>query len=246
MFRRPSTPPPPPLGLEELETEPRSPLVSRRNVVRAVAIFAGAVAWGAAVRLADSLPLNMAFIDFVLKVGVGFAFVLAIALLLLFRGFEVDRVAIVVILAFSGGYVGAAIGPTVPPAVTVTGRFTFAPTVPPGLPGTTGDVACEWANGRWSIGMLETGPLNGFAIPHLLTVDMMRRTITLHDGGHSTLLQVGDAPFVPPPGTPPWGPGDRSGTMDMSLLQVNVESTPTDPNQVDARLTWDCPGPPPG
>ncbi len=141
---------------------------------------------------------------------------------------------------------GVAIGPTLPAAVTVTGQFTFAPTVPTGAQATAGDVDCEWANGRWEIGLLTTGPIAGLGIPHLLKIDMLRRTITMNDGGHSTLLQVGDEPFVPPPGTPAWGAGNRSGTMDLSLLQVNLGSTTNDPNQVDARFTWDCPGPPAG
>ncbi len=245
MFRRPP-PPPPPLGLADLELAPRPPLLARRNVARAIVLLVGGVAWGAAVRFADSLPIDAGFLAFALKVGVGFAFVLAIVLALLFHGFEVDRVAIAALCAVGGATIGLAIGPTVPPPVTVTGRFTFAPTLPAGTPASSGALACEWAAGRWKIGALRTGTLDGFATPHRLVLDFLSRTMSLADGEGSNLVAVGNAAFAPPADAPARGAGDRSGALDLLLLQVSVDSTPSDPNEVRGRFTWDCPGPPPG
>jgi hypothetical protein len=248
MFRRPNLPPPAPspLGIEDLEATPRSPLVTRANLLRALLIFAGGLAWGAAVRFADSLPVDMGFLAFILKVGIGAGFVIALILILLFRGFEVDRVAIIAVLAFGGAWVGLTFGPTVAPAVTVTGTFSFAPTVPAGTPTSVGELACEWAAGRWKIAELRTPPLDGFPSPHTLTLDFLRRTISLTDGDGSTLLAVGNGAFTSPPDAPPQGTGDSSGTLDLLLLQVSPDSTPPDPNEVQARFTWDCPAPPPG
>ena len=159
MFRRPPhEQPPAPLGLDDLEGAPRPPLISRRAIGRAIALFLGGLAWGAAVRFADSLPVDAGFIAFVLKVGVGFVFVLAIALVLLFRGFEVDRVALAVLFTMAGASIGLNAGPTVSPPVTVVGAFSFAPSVPSGLPSTRGAVDCEWAAGRWKVGALRTAP----------------------------------------------------------------------------------------
>ena len=170
MFRRPPhAQPPGPLGLDDLEAAPRPPLISRRAIGRAIALFLGGIAWGAAVRLADSLPVDAGFIAFVLKVGVGFVFVLAIALVLLFRGFEVDRVALAVLFTVAGASIGLNAGPTVAPPSTVVGAFSFAPSVPTGLPSTRGAVDCEWAAGRWKVGALRTAPIDGLrpaAAPH--------------------------------------------------------------------------------
>lgn len=247
MFRRPSLPPPPTLGVEDLEAAPRSPLVTRGNVLRGAAFVVGGLAWGAAVRFADSLPVDMGFIAFALKVVVGLGFLLAIVLLLLFRGFEVDRVLIIAALAGGGAYAGLSLGPTVAPAASVAGSYAFAPSMPAGLPTTRGDLECEWANGRWRIGALRTTtPIAGFATPHGLTLDLLRKTMNLADGEGSTLIAVGNDAFVSPPDATWRGEGDRSGTLDLLLLQVNIASTPADPNEVRARFTWDCPGPPPG
>jgi hypothetical protein len=247
MFRRPPpSPPPGPLGLEDLEEAPRPPLLSRRNLARASALFVGGIAWGAAVRFADSLPVDAGFIAFVLKVGVGFVFVLAIAIVLLFRGFEVDRVALATFFAIAGATIGLAIGPTVAAPVTVTGSFSFVPSVPAGRPASDGEVECEWASGHWKVGTLRTAPLDGFVPPPRLTIDFLRKTMSLADGDGSTLVAVGNDAFTSPPDAPPRGEGDRSGVLDLLLLQVDPESTTQDPNEVQARFTWDCPGPPPG
>jgi hypothetical protein len=248
MFRRPALPPPPvaPLGAEDLLEQPRPPLISRENVLRGAAIFLGGIAWGAAVRFADSLPVDLGFPAFVLKVGVGFCFVVAILLLLLFRGFEVDRVALVAVLAIGGGYVGLSLGPTVAPPVTVTGTFSFTPSEPAAAPSSAGEAECEWASGRWKIATLRTPPVAGFETPHRLSLDFLRRAITLTDGEGSALLAVGNDAFAAPSDAPPRGEGDRSGILDLLLLQVDPGSTPDDPNEVRARVTWECPAPPPG
>jgi hypothetical protein len=91
---------------------------------------------------------------------------------------------------------------------------------------------------------LRTEPLDGLPTPHAFTVDFMRRTIRLADDDGSTLLAVGDDEFVPPAGAPPPGDGDRTGSLDVHVLQGDFASTPHDPNEVAGRLTWECPGPP--
>ncbi len=246
MLRRPPpSPPPTPLGVEDLEEAPRPALLSRRMLARAAALFVGGIAWGAAVRFADSLPIDAGFIAFVLKVGGGFAFVLAIVLVLLFRGFEVDRVALAALFAAAGATIGLSVGPTLPGAVVVTGDFSFVPSVPAGLPASAGNLECEWANGLWKIGSLKTAPLEGFVPPPVLAIDFLRKTMSLADGDGSTLVEVGNDAFVSPPDASPRGEGDRSGVLDLLLLQVNPESTPQDPLEVRARFSWDCP-PPPG
>ncbi len=246
MFRRPSLPPPPipPLDADDHGEAARRPLATGTNARRALAVFVGGVAWGAAVRFADSLPVDMGFWAFVLKVGVGFAFVVAILLLLLLRGFEVDRVLLGAAIAIGGATVGLTVGPTVASPVTVTGSFSFSPVLPVGAPVSEGDAACEWAAGRWKIATVGTVPLAGLGTPHILAVDFLRRRITLADGRGSTLLAVGNAAFDPPPDAPPRGEGDRSGTLDLDLLQVDPASSPADPNEVRARFTWECPSPP--
>jgi hypothetical protein len=232
--------------MEDLESPPPRPsLLSRRVLLRLLALFVGGVAWGMAVRFADSLPVDLGFVGFALKVGVGFVFVLGIALVLLFRGFEVDRVALGIGAAALGAWIGLGIGPTVAPPVTVSGTFTFMPSAPADLPASAGALTCEWAAGRWRIGALMTGPLDGLA-PHALTVDLLRKTIALADGEGSRLLAVGSEALAPPADAPPWGAGDRSGTLDLQLLQVDPDSTADDPNEVRARFAWDCPAPPEG
>jgi hypothetical protein len=245
MFRRRRLPPPPvtPLGVEDLEAV-RPPLITRANLWRAALLFGGGLAWGLAVRFADSLPVDMAFLSFALKVVGGVGFFLALILLLLFRGFEVDRVALIAALGFGGAWIGLAVGPTVPPAVTVAGTFTFAPSVPAGLPASAGTADCEWAAGRWRLGMLRTEPLAGLDTPHVLTVDFLRRTVRLADDDGSTLLAVGSDEFEPPAGAPAPGEGDRTGELDVLVLQADLASTPDDPNEIAGRLAWECPGPP--
>ena len=245
MFRRRRLPPPPvtPLGVEDLEAA-RPPLITRANLFRAAILFGGGIAWGLAVRFADSLPVDMAFLSFALKVVGGVGFFLALILLLLFRGFEVDRVAIIAALGFGGAWIGLAVGPTVPPAVTVAGTFSFAPSAPAGLPTSAGTAECEWAAGRWRLGALRTEPLDGLDTPHVLTVDFLRRTIRLADADGSTLLAVGADEFEPPADAAPPGDGDRTGSLDVLVLQADPASTPDDPNEVAGRLAWECPGPP--
>jgi hypothetical protein len=245
MFRRPRLPPPPikPLEPADLEDRPRPALVSRRNILRAALLIAGGAAWGAAVRFANSLPADMAFLAFVLEVGVGVGFVVALLLLLLLRGFEVDRVALVAVLALGGAWLGFSVGPTVAPPVTVSGTFVFEPSYP-AISETRGEVVCEWAAGRWRIGALRTEPLAGFATPHSLAVNFLGRTIALADGAGSNLIAVGHGAFVQPPDAPPRGQGDASGVLDILVLQVDPASTPVDPLEVRGRFSWECPGPP--
>jgi len=248
--RPPPTPPAPPPGAFERDGRPRrgrSRLLSARNLGVAAAVLGGAVAWGAAVRFADSLPLDLGIVATLLKVGVGIGFVVSILALLLFRGFEVGRVALVVALAVGGASLGLAVGPTVAPAVAVAGTFTLTPSLPAGLPATSGELQCTWASGRWKVGELRTtAPLDGLATPHRLTVDLLRKTIGLTNGLGSDLRAIGAAAFASPAGAPPRGDGDRSGSLDLDLLQVGRDSAPGDPNEVRARFSWDCPGPPPG
>jgi hypothetical protein len=208
-----------------------------------VALFGGGIAWGAAVHFADSLPLDAGFLAFVLKVGVGVVFVLAIVLGLLFRGFEVDRTALAAACAIGGAVVGFAVGPTVPPGITVEGSYTFVATMPAGTSSSHGSLECGWANGRWKIGELRTAPLAGLPTPHRLTLDFLRRKMSLADGAGSTLVAIGSGGFETPADAPARGEGDRSGAIDLALLQVDVDSTRDDPNEVRGRFTWDCPGP---
>ncbi len=211
-----------------------------------MALVLGGLGWGVAVRFADSLPLDLGFIAFALKVGVGLGFFLALLLLLIFRGFEVDRVALVAACAIGGATVGLSFGPTVAPPVAVTGSFTFTPSIPAGTPSSAGAAECEWAGGRWRIGALRSGPLAGLPTPHELHLDFLRKTMSLADGNGSNLVAVGNEAFATPIGAPARGEGDRSGTLDLLLLQVGLASTASDPNEVRGRLTWDCPEPPPG
>ncbi|HSW42919.1 MAG TPA: hypothetical protein VLM76_10460 [Patescibacteria group bacterium] len=247
MFRRrPAPPPPVPLGPDDLEERPRPPLVTRRNMFRALGLVLAGVAWGAAARFAASLPIDMGFLAFVLEVGLGVIFVIGLVLRLLFRGFEVDRVALIALLTLGGVSIGHAIGPTVVPAATVVGTFTFAPSAPAAGPVTRGALECEWAAGRWKVGALSTvTPIESLPTPHHLTIDLLRRTMTLADEERSNLVAVGHGAFVAPADAPPPGEGDRSGALDLLLLQVGIESTPDDPIEVRARFSWECPGPPP-
>jgi hypothetical protein len=249
MFRRSRAafPPPAPLGLDDLDEAPRPPLMSRRNLLWAVALVAAGIAWGAAVRFADSLPIDLSFIALVLKVAVGVAFVIGLVVRLLLRGFEVDRVALIALLALGGAAIGLSMGPTVVPSATVAGTFLFGPSVPAGTPPTAGTLECEWARGRWRIGELHTvTPIEGLPAPHRLTIDFLRRTMSLADDEDSKLVAFGDVAFVSPDDAPPRGVGDRDGVLDLFLLQVGLGSTAADPNEVGARFSWECPGPPPG
>jgi hypothetical protein len=154
-------------------------------------------------------------------------------------------VALIAVLALAGATIGLNVGPTIVPAATVTGTFTFAPSVPAGTVTTAGALECEWANGHWKIGALRTiTPIAGLPTPHQLTIDSLRKTMSLADDKGSNLVAVGNEAFVSPPDAPPRGEGDRSGTLDLFLLQVGIESTADDPNEVQARFSWECPGPP--
>ena len=245
MLGRPRPSPPAPLGLADLEDAPRPPLFSRRNLLWAVGLVVAGIAWGAAIRFADSLPIDLGFFAFVLKIGVGFAFLIGLIIRLLFRGFEVDRVALIGLLAVSGAAFGLNLGPRVAPAATVAGTFTFAPSVPAWAPAAAGALECEWASGRWKVGALRTAPVEGLPMPHRLTLDFLRKTMSLADEEGSSLVAVGNGEFASPPGAPPRGEGDRSGTLDLVLLQVGIESTAADLNEVRGRFSWECPGPPP-
>lgn len=187
----------------------------------------------------------MGFIPTLLKAGVGLAFVIGLISRLFISGFEVDRVALIAVLAVGGASIGLSLGPTVVPAATVAGTFTFAPLVPAGAPATEGALECEWASGRWKIGALRTTPIDGLPSPHRLTLDFLRTTMSLANEEGSNLVAFGSAAFISPEDAPPRGEGDRSGTLDLLLLQVGIASTGADPNEVRARFSWECPGPPP-
>ena len=129
----------------------------------------------------------------------------------------------------------------------MAGTFSFVPSLPEELPPTdAGDLECEWASGRWKIGALRTAPLDGFVPPAHLTIDFLRKTMNLTDDDGSTLVAVGNDAFVTPADAPPRGEGDRSGVLDLTLLQVNLDSTPEDPVEVHARFTLGLPGGPAG
>jgi hypothetical protein len=136
------------------------------------------------------------------------------------------------------------IGPTVPPAVTVVGSYTFTPAMP-AAPATQGALACEWANGRWRVGVLTTTtPISGLPTPHVLTVNLLDRQVQLSDGASSTLLAEGDSAVQPPPGETARGAGDRTGAIAIDVLQVNLAAGPSEVNEVRGIFRWICPGPP--
>jgi hypothetical protein len=128
---------------------PRRPLPppTRRDIATAAALLVAGIAWGAALAFIESLPVDFGFLVFVLQFGVGLAFIITLVHRLLFRGFHVDRVVAVVALVVGGGALGMEIGPTVPPAVTVVGSYTFTPTLPAAAPPTQGVLACEQRRG---------------------------------------------------------------------------------------------------
>ncbi len=209
-------------------------------------LFLSGIAWGAALRFAGSLPVDFGFLLFLLQFGLGIVFVIGLVIQLLFHGFHVDRVLIVAALVFGGGAVGLGTGPTVAPALTVAGTYTFAPTLPAGRP-SAGVLSCEWANGRWRIGLLTTvTPVGGLPTPHILSVDFLSRQVELADGASSTLLALGDAAVAPPPGETARGPGDRTGAIEVDVLQVNLASGSSEVNEVRGTFRWTCPGPPAG
>ena len=235
-----------PLAWSDQEAEPRRPLLppTRRDVATAAALLVAGIAWGAALAFTESLPVDFGFLVFVLQLGVGLVFIITLVHRLLFRGFHVDRVVIVAALVVGGGALGMAAGPTVPPAVTVVGSYTFTPSLP-AAPATQGALACEWANGRWRIGILTTTtPISGLPTPHVLTVNLLDRQVQLSDGASSTLLAEGDSAVQPPPGETARGAGDRTGAIAIDVLQVNLAAGPSEVNEVRGTFRWTCPGPP--
>ena len=210
--RRPAPPPAAPLGLGDLEETPRGPLISGRNLLRAAGILLAAIAWGAAVRLADSLPIDLGFIAFVLKVGRRLRLRARAHPLAPLPGLRGGSRGAVRPPRPRRRDVGLNAGPTVVPAATVTGDFSFAPSVPAGTPATAGALACEWANGHWKIGTLRTiTPLAGLPTPHVLTIDFLRWTMSLADGKGSNLMAVGNEAFVSPADAPPAAPAIAAG-----------------------------------
>ena len=245
---RPPIGPIDPLGRSEVDLAPERGIFppTRRDVATAVALLIAGIAWGAALRFAGSLPVDFGFVLFLLQFGVGIVFVIGLVFRLLFRGFKVDRVVIVAALVLGGGALGLGTGPTVAPAVTVAGTYTFALTLP-AVQASTGALSCEWASGRWRIGVLTTvTPIAGLPTPHVLKADFLNRTTELADGASSTLLALGDAAVAPPPGETARGAGDRTGAIAIDLLQVNLASGPSEVNEVRGTFRWACPGPPPG
>jgi hypothetical protein len=203
------------------------------------------IAWGAAVHFADSLPIDMGFIASILKVVVGLAFVIGLIIRLLRGGFDVGRVALIACLAVGGASIGLNLGPAVVPPATVVGTFTFAPSLPAGAPVSAGALECEWASGRWKIGVLRGASIDGLPTVHRLTLDLLRTTMSLANEAGSELWAFGSRAFTSPADAAPRGEGDRSGTLDLVLLQVGIGSAPSDPNEVRGRFSWECPGPPP-
>jgi hypothetical protein len=239
-------PPNDPLAWSDQEAVPRRPLLppTRRDIATAASLLVAGIAWGVALAFTESLPVDFRFLVFVLQLGVGLVFIVTLVHRLLFRGFHVDRVVIVAALVVGGGAVGMEIGPTVPPAVTVVGSYTFTPAMP-AAPATQGALACEWANGRWRVGVLTTTtPISGLPTPHVLTVNLLDRQVQLSDGASSTLLAEGDSAVQPPPGETARGAGDRTGAIAIDVLQVNLAAGPSEVNEVRGIFRWICPGPP--
>ena len=207
-----------PLAWSDQEAEPRRPLLppTRRDVATAAALLVAGIAWGAALAFTESLPVDFGFLVFVLQLGVGLVFIITLVHRLLFRGFH----------------------------VTVVGSYTFTPSLP-AVPATQGALACEWANGRWRIGILTTTtPISGLPTPHVLTVNLLDRQVQLSDGASSTLLAEGDSAVQPPPGETARGAGDRTGAIAIDVLQVNLAAGPSEVNEVRGTFRWTCPGPP--
>ncbi len=232
----------------DAESAPRRGIFppTRHDVGLAGTLLVAGIGWGAALRFADSLPVDFGFLLFVLQFGVGIVLVIGLLFQLLFRGFNVDRVAIVAALVLGGAAVGLGTGPTVAPAVTVAGTYAYAQTLP-AAPAGGGVLACEWAAGRWRIGLLTTTtPIGGLPTPHVLSVDLLNHRVQLTDGATSTLLALGDAAVAPPPGETARGAGDRTGAIALDLLQVNLASGSSDVEEVRGVFRWTCPGPPPG
>ncbi len=236
-----------PLGWSDVEAAPERgifPPTGRDYATAAVLLVAG-VAWGAALRFADSLPVDFGFLLFLLQFGVGIVFVIGLVFQLLFRGFKVDRVVLVAVFVLGGGAVGLGTGPTVAPGVTVAGTYTFTPTLP-AVQTSAGALSCEWANGRWRIGLLTTvTPIAGLPTPHVLTADFLSHKLQLTDGASSTLLALGDTAVAPPPDETARGAGDRTGAIAIDVLQVNLASGPSEIDEVRGTFRWTCPGPPP-
>jgi hypothetical protein len=239
-----------PLGWSEIEAAAatRRGILppTRHDIGTAAVLLLSGIAWGAALRFAESLPVDFGFLLFLLQFGLGLVFVIGLIVQLLFRGFQVDRVVIVAALVLGGGAFGLGTGPTVAPAVTVAGTYTFAPSLP-AIRESQGGLSCEWASGRWRIGLLTTiTPIVGLPTPHILNANFLSRRVELTDGVSSTLLALGDAAIAPPPGEAARGAGDRTGVIALDLLQVNLASGPSEVNEVRGTFRWTCPGPPPG
>ena len=236
------------MGWSDVDEAPRRRLLppARHDLAIAGVLLVAGIAWGVAVGFAQSLPIDFGFVLFVLQVGVGLVFLISLLVQLLFRGFNVDRVAIAATLVISGAAIGLNIAPTVASAVTVAGTYTFTPTLP-AAPTSQGALACEWANGRWRIGVLTTTtPIIGLPTPHILTANFLNRQLQLADGTSSTLLAVGDEAVAPPPDETSRGPGDRTGAIAVDVLQVNLAADASAVNEVRGTFRWSCPGPPPG
>jgi len=232
----------------DAESAPRRGIYppTRHDLGVAATLLIAGIAWGAALRFAGSLPVDFGFLLFVLQFGVGLVFVIGLVSQLLFRGFNVDRVGIAAALVLGGATLGLGTGPTVAPAVTVAGTYTYVLTLP-AAPGGGGILACEWAAGRWRIGLLTTTtPIGGLPTPHVLSVDFLDRQVQLTDGATSTLLALGDAAVSPPPDETARGAGDRTGAIALDLLQANLASGSPDVEEVRGVFRWTCPGPPPG
>ena len=97
----------------DAESTPRRGIFppTRHDLGLAGSLLVAGIAWGAALRFADSRPVDFGFLLFVLQFGVGLIFVISLVSQLLFRGFNVDRVAIVAVLVIGGATLGFGTGP---------------------------------------------------------------------------------------------------------------------------------------
>jgi hypothetical protein len=152
---------------------------------------------------------------------------------------EIGLLAVALVAGFAGGH---AVGPTVAAPVTVEGSYSLDLVTPMTLH-LSGRLDCTWAagHGRLERVVPRDDIVLGGAPPHRLAVVLIGRRIELTAPG-SRLLAFGDR-FAAPEGTPTWGPGDRSGTVVLDLVQVLVPEDERMPSEATGTFSWDCPGP---
>jgi hypothetical protein len=156
-------------------------------------------------------------------------------------GFDPGRVGLAALALIVGAVGGNAVGPTVAAPVTVEGTYALDLVTPKALQ-LAGRLDCTWAAGRGRIDALvprESLALGGS--PLTLAVVPIERRIEL-TASASRLVAFGDR-FAAPPGSAPWGAGDRSGSVVLDLVQILVEPEPGTPAEVTGTFSWVCPGP---